>query len=494
MARLGATAPAEQAETPEAHAARERLLAFTTYLNPSYQTAAHHIVIAEALEAVAAGHLRRLVLILPPRHGKSELASVNFPAWYLGRHPDKRIIATSYAALLAYTFSRRARNLFRHPLWPFAAQTAGDLANVQQWGIDGHRGGYFAAGVGGGVTGMGGDILLCDDPVRGHADADSRTYRERAWDWFRADAMTRLTPDGAVILIGTRWHTDDLIGRALSQLGEEDWTVIHLPAISDAGEALWPEVWPLERLEEQRRLGGERNFTALYQGRPAPASGGIFPRHRWRFWCYPGQPLPEVAMPAPGGGLTTCAVRELPPFFDEQLQSWDLTFSDAASNDLVAGQVWASWRADRFLLDQSLGLRDFPATITAVRDLSAKWPRARRILVESSANGPAVVASLRDELPGLAGVTPQGSKVARANAITPEVEAGHVYLPHPAIAPWVEAYVEELATFPSGAHDDQVDATSQALIHLAKRQASVTTVTSYLAPTLEDEDEERRYG
>lgn len=243
--------------------ARSDLLLFTRRMFPQYDVADHHKRIAIALHAIECGDLDRLVITMPPRHGKSELASVHFPAWFLGRNPDQRIIAASYAATLAYRFSRRARNLLNHPLWPFAVRAAGDLANVQSWDVEGHRGGYYAAGVGGGIAGHGADLLLIDDPVRSAEEADSETYRERTWEWFNQDAVTRLEPGGRIVLIGTRWHEDDLIGRALAS--GEVWERIDLPALDEDGCALWPDRFSAEMFDRIKTQIGARAFEALYQ-------------------------------------------------------------------------------------------------------------------------------------------------------------------------------------------------------------------------------------
>lgn len=475
-----------------AQLSRDNLIVFTRRLFPAYRAAPHHWRIAQALEAIERGDIDRLVLTVPPRHGKSTLASINFPAWFLGRNPDSRIIAASYASTLAYRFSRQARNLLAHPLWPFDVQTAGDLANVQTWDIADHRGGYLAAGVGSGIAGHGADVLLVDDPVRNAEEADSETYRENTWDWFNQDAVTRLEPGGRIVLIGTRWHEDDLIGRALAS--GEAWERIDLPALDHEARALWPERFSADALARIKTQIGSRAWEALYQQRPSAAEGGTFKRHWWRFWHHPGQPLPPVPARMADGSVHLCPCLPLPPFWDEHLASWDMTFKDTKDSDYVCGQIWGAWRADRYLLDQTLAQLDFPATLAAFRELSERWPRARRKLVEDKANGPAVIATLRNDIAGIVAVEPDGGKVSRANAVTAEVESGNAYLPHPRLAPWVDAYIEELANFPTGKHDDQVDATSQALLRLQAQTGSTTTSTSYVDQTEDEEAPDRRWS
>ena len=325
--------------------------------------------------------------------------------------------------------------------------------------IVGHRGVYRSAGVGGGITGMGGDIILIDDPIKDRAEADSPTIRNRVWDWYTSTLYTRLAPGGGIIVIQTRWHMDDLAGRLLEaqRSGQGDaWRVVNFPAIAEedepyrkAGEALHPERYPLEQLQAIRAAIGSRDWAALYQQRPAPDGGAIFRAEWLRFW------LPK----------------DLPQSFDRLCISWDMTFKDGDDSDYVVGQVWGRKGADFFLLDQVRARMGFTATLAAFRALSDKWPQAQRKLVEDKANGPAVIDSLRHAVPGIIPVEPDGSKLARAHAVTTFFEAGNVHIPHPSVYGWVADYVAELTSFPTAAHDDQVDATTQALRDMQSQRA-----------------------
>lgn len=429
------------------------LLAFARATFPRYAAAPHHRLIADALMAVERGDCDRLIITMPPRHGKSELASVRFPAWYLGRNPDKRIIATSYGAGLAYRMSRQARNIVGGLGWPFpAVRLADDLAQVQQWDIAGHRGGYIAAGAGGPITGSGAHLLLIDDPLRNQQDADSATYRDNLWEWYTSTAYTRLEEGGAVVLIMTRWHADDLAGRLLAAqaAGGDRWTLLHLPALADDGAALWPAKYDAAALDRIRAAVGSRVWAALYQGQPSNDETALLRREWWRFY----------------GGPTGIA---LPEAFDQALQSWDMTFKGGVNNDFVAGQAWGRRGADCYLLGRDKRRLDFPGTLAAIRAMTAQFPNVRTKLVEDTANGPAAIATLRHEIGGIIPVKPEGGKVSRVNAIAGLVEAGNVYLPYPSIAPWVADFIEECAAFPAGAHDDEVDAMSQALVYLTTR-------------------------
>jgi len=405
---------------------------------------------------VAAGRIKRLIVSMPPRHGKSELVSRYFPAWYIGTFPDKRIILVSYEADFAATWGRKARDLLEeHGPTLFGIRVSGNSSAANRWDIEGHEGGMVTAGVNGPITGKGADIGIIDDPVKNDQEAMSVTYQERTYEWYKSTFRTRIQRDGAIILIMTRWHENDLAGKLLAAQEEEGekWEVVSLPAIAEdddplgreIGQPLCPDLFTKDALESIKKSVGSYWWASLYQQRPSPAEGGIFKRNWWQYY------------------------RRVPDRFDEIIQSWDMTFKDTKTADFVVGQVWGRKGADKYLLDQVRDRMDFPATIQAVRTLSAKWPQARVKLVEDKANGPAVIATLKKEISGLIPVEPQGSKESRAWAVSPEVEAGNVYLPDPSIAPWVHDFIEECAAFPNGANDDQVDAMSQALMRLNKQ-------------------------
>ncbi|MBC7340837.1 MAG: phage terminase large subunit [Clostridia bacterium] len=423
----------------------------------------HLLLLNRKLVDVAAGRIRRLMVFMPPRHGKSELTSRYFPAWYLGTFPDKRIILASYEADFAATWGRKARNLLEE-FGPslFGVKVSDDSAAAARWDIAEHEGGMVTAGVRGPITGKGANVAIIDDPVKNDQEAMSQTYRDATWDWYRATFSTRIQEEGAIILVMTRWHEDDLAGRLLraQEEGGDRWEVVNLPALAEEndmlgrqpGEPLCPELFTKETLEATKIRLGSYWWNALYQQRPSPMEGGILKRSWWRYY------------------------RQLPERFDEVIQSWDMSFKETTSGSYVVGQVWGRKRADKYLLDQVRDRMDFPATLQAVRQLSARWPQARAKLVEDKANGPAVIATLKREIPGLIAVEPQGSKEARAAAVSPDIEAGNVYLPDPSIAPWVHDFVEECAAFPNGANDDQVDAMTQALNRFNSRSlAAVLT-------------------
>jgi len=455
--------------------ARNCLAAFIRQTMPDYLMGwVHETICAELdrfLADVVAKRSPRLMLAMPPRSGKSEIASRRFPAYILGRYPDMSIIGTSYGADLASRMNRDIQRIMETPeyaaLFPDTRLSGKNIRTVASgsylrnsdiFEIVGHKGGYRSAGVGGGITGMGGDILIGDDLFKSRAEADSATVRQSVWEWYTSTLYTRLSPGGGILIIGTRWNVDDLSGRLLEaeRMGEGDkWRVINFPAIAEcdekyrkAGEALHPERYPLEQLLSIKKAIGNRDWEALYQQHPTPDGGNIFKREWLKFYT----------------------PSELPEHFDQVLASWDMSFKDGDDNDFVVGQVWGRKGADRYLLDQVRARMGFTDTLAAFKALAAKWPQAARKLVEDKANGPAVIDSLKHAVPGIIPVNPDGSKTARAYAVTTIFESGNVYIPHPASCAWAGDYIAELTQFPGAAHDDQVDATTQALRDMEHRR------------------------
>jgi predicted phage terminase large subunit-like protein len=313
------------------------------------------------------------------------------------------------------------------------------------------------------------NCLIIDDPTKGRAEADSEAYQENSWEWWTETARTRLAPHAPVIVVQTRWHQLDLAGRLIEQ--DHNWRNINIPAqCEDDNDPLGREIGEYlisargrtpEEWQQIQREVGDRAWSALYQGRPAPAEGGMFKRSWWQYdetpVCYRKS---DGTMHAQG--------------MDVVIQSWDMTFKNTDGTDFVVGQVWGRAGATAHLLDQVRARMDFPQTCVAVEELSRKWPQATLKLIEDKANGPAVISQLRKTVPGMVPVNPEGNKQARANAVTPYVEAGNVCLPLPARAPWINGYLEEHAAFPTGSHDDQVDATTQALARLMLMPSSTT--------------------
>lgn len=443
--------------------ARRTMGDFVLYVDDNYRMNWHHRLLCDYLDKLAYKEIRRLMVFMPPRHGKSELVSRKFPAYLLGRNPDTSIISCSYSADLASRMNRDVQRLIDSEryleLFP-GTQLSNQhtrrfyetryTRNNNMFEVVDKKGTYRSSGVGGGITGMGGEYIIIDDPVKNREDADSATMREKVYDWYTSTLYTRLEKDGCILLTLTRWHEDDLAGKLLkaAQEGADQWTILELPAVCEyppkpydvrqEGEALWKWKYDEEALEKMKVTVGSRDWAALYQQHPTPGEGGTFKREWWNYY------------------------KVLPDGLYDFVQSWDCTFKDAQSSDYVVGQVWARKGSSRYLLDQVRGRMSFTETLYAIRSLSAKWPQAIRKLVEDKANGTAVIDVLRKEIPGLIPVEPEGGKIVRANAVTAVAEAGNIYLPDPSIAPWVHDFVEEHAVFPNGANDDQVDAQTQA--------------------------------
>ena len=449
--------------------AQHSLADFVLYTYDGYQMGWFHREVCDVLDKflqdVIDGKGPRLILAAPPRSGKSEICSRRFPAYVLGRHPDLELIACSYSAELTERMNRDVQRIIDdepyHDIFPetylqgsmFAPKGSKVAARTSDYfEVVGHKGRYRSTGVGGSITGMGAQILIIDDPVKDREAANSKTIRDKTWDWFTSTAYTRLAPGGGVLIMLTRWHQDDMAGRLidLSERGDgERYEVICYPAIAEhdephrkEGEPLHPERFNLEALQRIRQNVGERDWAALYQQRPVPDGGGLFKESWLRYY----------------------RDSDLPPRYDKAVISWDMTFKDSDSSDYVVGQVWGRKGANFYLLDQVRGRMDFVKTLDAFVSLARKHPHVVRKLVEDKANGPAIISALRNKVSGIVPVVPKESKEARASAVSTFWEAGNVFLPDPVTHPWVRLeLVPELTAFPAGAHDDQVDAMSQAL-------------------------------
>lgn len=432
----------------------------------AYRHFRHTELLCDALQPIADGEQKYLLVEMPPRHGKSMTTTESFPSYFLGKNPGKRVIATAYSDELARKFGRFNRNKlaeFGPALFSLEIDPNKNASN--NWGIAGGRGGMVATGIGGSITGEGADLLIIDDPIKNAEEANSATMRDKVWSEWESTLSTRLHNGGSVIVIMTRWHEDDLIGRLLER-SPHNWERLRLPAIAEdeddllgrePGKALCPELgYDEEWAALKKREVGSTVWASLYQQRPAPSEGAIFNRNWWKFY------------------------KQAPARFDEIIQSWDMTFKDSAGSDYVVAQVWGRVKADKYLLDQVRARMDFPATLQAFRSLTSKWPKAKTKLVEDKANGSAVIATLKREISGIIPVNPEGGKVVRAQAVTPDVEAGNVYLPDPNIAPWIHDYIEEFAAFPNGKHDDQVDSTTQALNRIGNtRKAGISGASAW---------------
>jgi predicted phage terminase large subunit-like protein len=422
----------------------------------------HLTYIDKYLDKVMSGEIKRLIIELPTRIGKTEKVNVRFPSAYLEVHPDAPIILGGYNEKFAMRLSRKVLRIVKSRVQMSARYSASDWETAE-------GGGIRAAGVGVGIAGLPAKLLLIDDPVKNREDAYSQAHRDKVWEWYTEDMYTRLEPDGAIVITMARRHEDDLVGRILASEDAENWTVVRLPALAEEedplgrqpGEALCPARFDEKAYARMRLVMGEVSFSALQQQRPTPASGLIFQSDLIRYYTTPDHPIKEK-----DGSY----VPVLPQTrWDDIFQSWDMSFKDEMASDYVSGQVWARKNADAYLLDRRSERWSFTATIKEVRALSRRHPKALLKLVENKANGPAIVNSLRSELGGFRAVDAQEDKVSRAWAVTPLFEGGNVWFPHPKIAPWVTKVVLQMVQFPYGAHDDDVDAMTQALNRIRKK-------------------------
>lgn len=446
---------------------------FAATMDVGFRSPPHVTLLSDAIrrtveDGIAGTGPGRLIVSMPPRVGKSFLSSIITPAWYLERYPDRQVILATHDSNLSTSFGRKVRDLLARNEGRLQARLAQGVTAASEWETT-LGGGMLSRGVGGSITGRGGHLFLIDDPIKDFRDAHSPAYRKAQWEWWLSTAQTRLEPGAAVVVVATRWHEDDLTGRLMSDEWEGDpdeWEVLRVPALADrdddplgrkAGEPL-----TLASIDETAEVAAGRwakirkgtssyLWNGLYQQDPKEPDGTLLKRDWWRWYTRDG----DVYV------LGDDTVRR-----DDMriVQSWDLAFTDKATSDFVVGQVWGQWKGTRILLDQTRGRMDFPNTKTAMRAAHAKWPETSATWVENKANGPALIAELKTEIAGLLPHDPKDSKLQRVYAVQPIVEAGSVWLPHG--ASWSREFVDECAHFPTGTHDDQVDAMTQALLRM----------------------------
>ena len=413
------------------------------------------------IEVDSPSHLYLVGRSLLPTHNSRRAARWG-SAWRLHQRPDDRIIMATHTAGLAEGHSRWVRDLLEtHDLGIKPRQ---DTRSVGEWYLDGYEGGILAAGIGGTITGFGANLLVIDDAVKNAEQAASKTWQDKTWIWYTETAFDRLEPNASVVILMTRWNPNDLTGKLLQEQPDV-WTVIRIPTIAEdddplgraPGELLWKERYDAAAVAEQRRTLGSVAFAARHQQKPEAAKGTVWRRGWWR------RHLGREWGRDPVTGVRRVAATSL------VIQSWDLAFKDLDDSDFVVGQVWEFDGANAYLLDQIRDRMDIGASMDAIRGLKTRWPQTSAILIEDKANGPAVMSLLRGKLPGLIPVTPSDSKIGRARAVAPFIEAGNVYIPDPDLegCEWVEDFLDEASSFGTGArNDDQVDTASQALRRL----------------------------
>ncbi|NNJ12132.1 phage terminase large subunit [Chloroflexales bacterium ZM16-3] len=429
-------------ELERRRAARVAETTFGTWLpevTPEFTWDWQHLVhIRSYLDQITAGTLKKLMIFLPPRHGKSEMSTVRYPVYRMEQNPKTRVIVGCYNTELATTFSREARRI-AGPRGMF--QRPGLKNTESHWEIAG-GGSFRTAAVGAAPTGRGGDLIIIDDPVRSREDANSETYRDKAYAWYSNDMYTRLEPGGAIILIITRWHEDDLAGRILASEDGPNWTVCSLPAEAEendplereVGAALCPQRFDEAALADIRGVLGI-DYYALYQQRPVSDEGGLYQKGWFTYRKPPTNARGDL-------------------LFDSIIQAWDTASSKLGDYSVCATAGVTG--TDVYLLDVFRDRLETPELKREVERLAAIW-QPRVILIEDASNGIAIQQMLRREtkLPIIAVPAHKAGKVSHARANAPYLEGGRVIFCPGAYLP---AFERELLSFPSGTHDDQVDA------------------------------------
>jgi predicted phage terminase large subunit-like protein len=450
----------------------ESLISFAKATKPDYQVNWHHGVTARYLDRFARGEIRRLMVFMPPRHGKSELVSRRLPAYILGREPDARLIISSYSADLATAMSRDVQDIIESetyravfPDTRLPGKGSRKKATESLFEIEGHRGGIRAAGVGGGVTGMGANYIIIDDPFKDRAEAESETIRRKVYHWYRATLYTRLEKDAGILLTVTRWHNADLAGelvRMMATEGADQWEIVTFPAIAEGdlhpddprapGDALWPDKYNVAALRSIEASLGSYDWNALYQQRPVPASGGLFKRDKFNI------------------------IDIEPADIVRKVRFWDLAMSERTSADRTVGVLLGITERGRIVvLDVQLAHIEWDAVPDRVTSTALVDGDKIPVGVEAAFYQTRAVTKLlaRPELHRytVKGYKPETDKFTRALPFAARAGEGMVDVMRRS---WTEAFLDEMCSFPLGAHDDIVDATSGAYLMLDTRSRVVT--------------------
>jgi predicted phage terminase large subunit-like protein len=422
--------------------------AYIKMMMPTYEFNWHHVAIIRALEDFAFDDTEFLFIEAPPRHGKSLITSVFFPAWYMGHHPNHEVVIATYSQDLASKFGRSVRNNVDHKYFRsifgfgLSKDSKGKVEFANQIGGEMH-----AVGVGSGLTGKGCNLGICDDTLKGRAEADSKRVRESLHEWFESTLMTRRAKKSKMIFMQTRWHKEDLIGYVQKNYPETKSKIIKLPIVNKKEtETLWPSFMNLEKALYLKEKMTPKNWASIYMQSPMAAEGNIFTKASFRYY------------------------KNAPKKFDSKIISADFTFKDTKGADYVVIQLWGKLGKNVFLLDQIRGIWGFTKSVSNMSAFVDKHGLRNidKIVIEDKANGPAIIDVLKGKWGDnyIEPINPQSSKVERANAVQMWWETGNVYFPDASLANWLYDYESELLEFDSGAHDDQVDATTQAVSYM----------------------------
>jgi predicted phage terminase large subunit-like protein len=443
----------EKIKSLEVKAAQNDLLRFAKAVYPNFSVGGHHKVMAKLFKDIADGKKKRVIVNIAPRHGKSELTSYLLPAWYLGLQPTHQVIMATHTASLSEDFGGRVRNLVNSleyaSIFP-DTKLAEDKKGAGSWATTA-GGKYYAVGVGGALAGRGANLLVIDDP---HSEQDlksgSKLPFEQAWSWYQTGPRQRLMWGGAIIVVMTRWGQLDLTAKLLEyQTNNPDadqWEVVEFPAILPSGNALWPEKWSVEELLKTKATLDPRYWNAQYQQEPTSDSVAVIKREMWRVW-----------------------EKDDPPVCDFVIQSWDTAHDTKTSADYSACTTWGVWYNEEeksspqlILLDAFKDRMEFPELKKVALDHYNEWSPDAFIVEKKSAGAP-LIQELRNMGIPVQEFTPSrgNDKTVRVNAVASLFASGKVWAPD---TRWAREVIEEVASFPVGAHDDFVDTTTQALL------------------------------
>jgi len=477
--------PAEAAKIinsiPTSQLAFSYFPAYVGIANPNYRFAKHHALISKYLMKIENGSVKRLIINIPPRHGKTHMISEIFVPWYLGRNPDHKIIYATYNRDLALTIGRKVKNHMIDPTYrkifkgcdiSMDAKAAHMVGTVQ-------GGEYYAVGINSGTTGRGANVFIIDDPIKDRKEADSDIKKRDLIDWFKAVAYTRLQPQNAIIVVQTRWTYDDLTGYCTEELSHEGWESLVMPAVCDdpddllnrdIGEALWPTDYPIERLKMTKETVGTREWNALYQQRPLPAEGGLIQLNWFKYYEY-SKIVPALSYlrmasaseKSDGNGDSF----KLPFDIKKIVISWDTAFKESQLADPSAATVWGISKDNKFyLLDIVNKQMKYPKLKKTTVDLWEKYMKFNigqiPVIIEDKASGQSLIQDLMHstKIPVIKS-RPDANKQVRMSSVSPLIEAGRVYLPDK--SKWLVEYETQMARFPLWKYDDLVDSTSQFL-------------------------------
>ena len=435
--------------------AEKRFIPFVKHVWPEFIEGDHHRKIAKKFEDIANGKIKRLIVNMPPRHTKSEFASYLFPAWMVGKNPKLKVIQTTHTGELAVRFGRKMKNLVDTSEFAQVfedCKIAADSKAAGRW--ETNKGGeYYAAGIGGAITGRGADLLIIDDP-HSEQDALSETAMDSAYEWYTSGPRQRLQPGGAIVIVMTRWSTKDLTGKLLNAQSEpkaDKWEVIEFPAIMPSNTPVWPNYWKLEELEGVKASLSEGKWQAQWQQNPTSEEGSIIKREWWQEW----------------------KEKEIPDLV-HIIQSYDTAFSKKETADFSAITTWGVFYPPNkgphlILVDVRKGRWDFPELKKIALEEYKYW-EPETVIIEAKATGTPLTHELRQIGVPVVNFTPSkgNDKHVRVNSVAPLFEAGKIY--YPADKRWAEEVIEECAAFPYGEYDDLVDSTTQALMRF--RQGS----------------------